>query len=77
MHSFHLNLVLQKIILLIEKSVGNKKGRVNLEDGVVKIRLKAHESFYIREGWLRKGIKNVHNDCRVFINEDATDVLGA
>ncbi|MBW9150280.1 DUF4007 family protein [Clostridium sp. CM028] len=47
-----------------------------MEDGVVKIRLKAHESFYIREGWLRKGTKNVNNDCRVFINEDATDILG-
>jgi len=47
-----------------------------LEDTIVKIRLKAHESFYIREGWLRKGIKNVHNNPRVFINEDATDILG-
>jgi len=47
-----------------------------LEDNVVKIRLKAHESFYIREGWLRKGIKNVDIDSKAFIKEDATDVLG-
>lgn len=47
-----------------------------MEDTIVKIRLKAHESFYIREGWLRKGIKNVHSDCRIFIREDATDILG-
>lgn len=47
-----------------------------MEDDIVKIRLKAHESFYIREGWLRKGIKNVNNDCRVFISDEATDILG-
>ncbi|HEY5588160.1 MAG TPA: DUF4007 family protein [Candidatus Paceibacterota bacterium] len=47
-----------------------------MEDEKVKIRLKAHESFYIREGWLRKGIKNVKKDSRIFIKEDATDILG-
>lgn len=47
-----------------------------MEDDIVKIRLKPHESFYIREGWLTKGIKNVNKDCRVFIKDDATDILG-
>lgn len=47
-----------------------------MEDDIVKIRLKAHESFYIREGWLRKGIKNVNKDCRIFISDEATDILG-
>lgn len=47
-----------------------------MADDIVKIRLKAHESFYIREGWLTKGIKNVNNDCRVFVKDDATDILG-
>ena len=47
-----------------------------MEDGKVKIRLKAHESFYIREGWLRKGIKNINEDSKVFIRPDATDILG-
>lgn len=47
-----------------------------MEDNIVKFRLKAHESFYIREGWLTKGLRNVNKDCRVFISEDATDILG-
>lgn len=47
-----------------------------MEDNIVKFRLKAHESFYIREGWLTKGLRNVNKDCRVFIREDATDILG-
>ncbi len=47
-----------------------------MEDNIVKFRLKAHESFYIREGWLTKGLRNVDKDCRVFISEDATDILG-
>lgn len=47
-----------------------------MEDNIVKFRLKAHESFYIREGWLTKGLRNVDKDCRVFISEEATDILG-
>lgn len=47
-----------------------------MAENTVKFRLKAHESFYIREGWLRKGIKNVNKNCRIFISKDATDVLG-
>lgn len=47
-----------------------------MEDNIVKFRLKAHESFYIREGWLSKGLRNVDKDCRVFISEEATDILG-
>ncbi|KGN00915.1 hypothetical protein Z969_09150 [Clostridium novyi A str. 4570] len=33
-----------------------------------KFKLKGHESFYIREGWLRKGIKNIQQDSLVFLN---------
>lgn len=47
-----------------------------MEDNIVKFRLKAHESFYIREGWLTKGLRNVKKDSKVFISEDATDILG-
>jgi len=47
-----------------------------LEENIVKFRLKAHESFYIREGWLTKGLRNVNEECRVFIKDDATDILG-
>lgn len=42
----------------------------------VKFRIKGHESFYIREGWLRKGIKNIEKDPKFFSNEYATDILG-
>lgn len=47
-----------------------------MEDNIVKFRLKAHESFYIRQGWLSKGIRNVENDPRVFIKEGSADILG-
>lgn len=47
-----------------------------MEDKTVKIRLKAHESFYIRQGWLSKGIRNVENDSKVFIKEESADILG-
>lgn len=42
----------------------------------IKIKLKGHESFYIREGWLTKGIKNVANNPCTFTDSDATEVLG-
>lgn len=52
----------------------------------VKIRLKGHESFNIREGWLRKGlfavsennIENIDNNEAkdIFADECATDTLG-
>lgn len=42
----------------------------------VKLRLKRHESFSIREGWLVKGIKNVQKNGNVFSLPDATDLLG-
>lgn len=42
----------------------------------VKLKLKRHESFSIREGWLVKGIKNVKKDNKVFSSPDATDILG-
>ncbi|GIM28835.1 hypothetical protein CPJCM30710_15010 [Clostridium polyendosporum] len=42
----------------------------------VKIRLKGHESFNIREGWLRKGISVVYEKNMPYIdNEDAKDVF--
>lgn len=47
-----------------------------MEDNIVKFRLKVYESFYIREGWLIKGLRNVNKDCRVFIKEDVIDILG-
>lgn len=41
-----------------------------------KLKLKRHESFSIREGWLAKGIKNVKTYGNVFSLADATDLLG-
>ena len=35
-----------------------------------------HQSFYFREGWLRKGMLAVENDSGFFLNKDADQVLG-
>lgn len=40
-----------------------------------KYRLKGHESFYIRDGWLRKGMKNVDEDESLFSAENVVDRL--
>ncbi len=42
----------------------------------IKLKLKRHESFSIREGWLAKGIKNVREYRNVFALPNATDILG-
>lgn len=41
-----------------------------------KVRLKGNESFFIRDGWLRKGIKNILIDNTVFTRKDAAEILG-
>lgn len=41
-----------------------------------KVKMKRHESFSIREGWLAKGIRTIKNDFKVFSSPDATDILG-
>jgi hypothetical protein len=42
------------------------------------MRFKAHESFFIRKGWLYKGMKNVDRKPNVFVDksENPMDVLG-
>ncbi|KNZ41724.1 DUF4007 family protein [Acetobacterium bakii] len=42
------------------------------------MKFKGHETFYIRKGWLYKGLKNVKDQPTVFINkvENPMDVLG-
>lgn len=35
-----------------------------------------HESFYIREGWLYKGLCAVHEDSAIFVSADAPERLG-
>lgn len=42
----------------------------------IKLKLKRHESFSIREGWLAKGIKNVKEYGNVFALQNATDIIG-
>lgn len=42
------------------------------------MKIRAHESFYLRKGWLYKGIKNIKINDRLFNDKDANacDVLG-
>lgn len=42
----------------------------------IKLKLKRHESFSIREGWLAKGIRNVKDNSKTFSSAEATDILG-
>ena len=39
-------------------------------------KLKGHESFILRDGWLTKGLRAVANDARVFSNNSGADALG-
>lgn len=41
-----------------------------------KIKLKGHESFSIREGWITKGIFEIKNNPRLFSEKNLTDILG-
>ena len=40
------------------------------------IRLKGHEKFHLREGWIAKGLYGVSANPRVFSGSDGTDQLG-
>ncbi len=42
------------------------------------MRFRAHETFFIRKGWLNKGMRNVNNDPAVFMgtNGNPMDILG-
>jgi len=42
------------------------------------VRFRAHDTFFIRKGWLSKGLKNVIADPRVFVSKDKNpmDTLG-
>ncbi len=46
------------------------------EKAVKKIRLKGHETFILREGWLAKGIRAVADNPRVFSEYSGADALG-
>lgn len=41
-----------------------------------KVKMKRHESFSIREGWLSKGLIAVQKDSKVFSSDESTDIFG-
>lgn len=41
-----------------------------------KIKLKGHESFSIREGWITKGIFEIKDNSKLFSEKNLTDILG-
>ena len=44
--------------------------------GIIKYKLKGHESFVLREGWLTKGINAVSVDNKLFFTNSGADALG-
>ena len=40
------------------------------------IRLKGHEKFHLREGWITKGLYGVSNNPKIFTGNEGTDQLG-
>ncbi|NLD49243.1 MAG: DUF4007 family protein [Clostridiaceae bacterium] len=42
------------------------------------MKFRAHETFYIRKGWLNKGLKNIHKEPTIFSDRELvqTDILG-
>ena len=40
------------------------------------IRLKGHEKFHLREGWITKGLYGVDKNPKVFTGNEGTDQLG-
>lgn len=57
-------------------SIVIKFRRKIMSEKTVKIRLKGHETFILREGWLAKGLKAVADNSRVFSENAGADALG-
>lgn len=49
---------------------------INKQEKLTKVKLKGNESFNIREGWLRKGMRCVQDDSTLFSRDDAMEILG-
>lgn len=47
-----------------------------MTNSVVKIRLKGHESFHVRDGWIRKGITAIIKEPGTLASNNAMDELG-
>lgn len=49
---------------------------INKQEKLTKVKLKGNESFNIREGWLRKGMRCVKDCPTLFSRDDAMEILG-
>lgn len=49
---------------------------INKQEKLSKVKLKGNESFNIREGWLRKGMRCVQDCPTLFSRDDAMEILG-
>ena len=49
---------------------------INKQEKLTKVKLKGNESFNIREGWLRKGMRCVQDYPTLFSQDDAMEILG-
>ena len=47
-----------------------------MNERIKKVKLKGNETFNFREGWLRKGMRNVEENSRVFSGKDAMEKSG-
>lgn len=62
--------------MLYKESFDYKERGLTYDMGIG-YKLKGHGSFYIREGWLRKGLKNIKKyGENLFSRKDAIDILG-
>ncbi|MBN3399150.1 hypothetical protein CF074_16120 [Clostridium botulinum] len=61
--------------MLHEKSAYYQERGIVMASNKVVIKLKGHGSFHIREGWLRKGMRNVYQDSFIFGQDDVVDKL--
>lgn len=49
---------------------------INKQEKLTKVKLKGNESFNIREGWLRKGMRCIQEYPTLFSRDDAMEILG-
>ena len=49
---------------------------INNQEKLTKVKLKGNESFNIREGWLRKGMRCIQECPTLFSRDDAMEILG-
>lgn len=57
--------------MLYAKSINNQKELI-----MATFRLKGHEKFQLREGWITKGLYSVSKNPKIFTGNNGTDQLG-